>query len=188
MNKPLLGAPRIPLGPSPAQPITTSTAAVLNPAPAPVAAPTIKAPTKLPVMAPRGPAPVLNMIAQQAASVATAASVSVAAQAAQQISAVDPTLPTQPVPLEPIDQLRQKIRDFDVALVQTFPQHKVLLSSIHKMIGADESLTYLLAPEEVGKVVAGLIKLADVQIAAEAAKKTTKKSAKALSSISVDDI
>lgn len=97
-------------------------------------------------------------------------------------------LPTQPAPLAPIDQLRSKIAALDSTLVKIHPQHKVLLHEIHRAIHADESLVYLVSPEEISKITSGLMELAGQKILEEKVKTAGKKSNKALSQLSIDDI
>jgi hypothetical protein len=97
-------------------------------------------------------------------------------------------LPTAPTPLAPIDQLRSKIASLDQTLVKIHPQHKSLLHEIHRAIHADESLIYLVSPEEISKITASLQELAGQKILEDKVKTASKKSNKALSNLSLDDI
>ena len=83
------------------------------------------------------------------------------------------------------DQLREQIGQLQEALVSTNPGMPTMLRTIHTALRADPAIVTLLTPEEVGTIVASLMKQTNTIIATAA---VGKKSSKALKNISVDDL
>lgn len=86
--------------------------------------------------------------------------------------------------MTPAEQLKEQIAQLQNALVTSNPGMPTMLRTIHTALRQDASLVTLLAPEEVGIVVAGLMKQTNTVIAAAVVKKSTK----SLKNITLDDM
>ena len=88
-------------------------------------------------------------------------------------------------PLSVADQLREQIAQLQNALVASNPGMPTMLRTIHTALRNDKDIVTILSPEEIGTVVAGLMKQTNTVIAAGIVKSSSKKSGK---NISVDDL
>lgn len=80
------------------------------------------------------------------------------------------------------EQLQEQIMQLREALISSNPGMPTMLRTIHTALRADPATVTLLTPEEVGTIVAGLMKQTNTVIATAA----TKKSTKSLKNISLD--
>lgn len=90
-------------------------------------------------------------------------------------------MPTTPQPLQPIDVIKAKIAVLNATLVSKVPEHKKILVEIHKAVHNDEQLVYLISPEEIGKITACLMEIAQTKILEQKVKAATKKKGTAMS-------
>jgi len=82
------------------------------------------------------------------------------------------------------DQLHEQIAQLQQALVTSNPGMPTMLRTIHKALLADKDTVTLLAPEEIGILVGGLLKHTNTVISTAAAKTSTKK----MKNITLDDL
>jgi hypothetical protein len=82
------------------------------------------------------------------------------------------------------EDLKIKIASLQDAILNTHPQLPIILRDIHKALKDDPANVTLLSEEEIGTIVSGLKK----QTATEIASSTLKKSTKALSKVTADDL
>lgn len=83
------------------------------------------------------------------------------------------------------EQLQEQIALLKEALVTSNPGMPTMLRTIHKHLAADKDIVTLLTPEEVGAVVAGLMKQTNTIIATAAVKSSGKKKS---APVSLDDL
>lgn len=94
-------------------------------------------------------------------------------------STVSAPLPDSEVLIAKIEELKEKLQT-------AAPGYESLLHSIHRLLAADEQLTHMLKPEQIGIIVAGLAKRKNIVIA-EATAKSSAKTGK-LKNISLEDL
>lgn len=94
-------------------------------------------------------------------------------------STVSAPLPDSEVLIAKIEELKEKLQT-------AAPGYESLLHSIHRLLAADEQLTHMLKPEQIGIIVAGLSKRKNIVIA-EATAKSSAKTGK-LKNISLEDL
>ena len=96
---------------------------------------------------------------------------------------------TAPVPLSDIEQMGQKIEELKSALMQNLPHYDIMLQKIHIALHKDQALTHMLSDEQVGIIVMGLAKKANIVIAeAETKKKGKTSSGKSLKNIDISEL
>lgn len=76
-------------------------------------------------------------------------------------------------PLNNAQQISEKLEALKTALQTASPGYESLLHTIHVALSKDEAITYLLSPEEIGVLCAGLSKKKGVVITASTAKGKT---------------
>jgi len=86
--------------------------------------------------------------------------------------------------MTPAEQLQEQIMQLRNALDTSNPGMPTMLRTIHTALRADPANVTLLTPEEVGTVVAGLMKQTNTVIATAAVKGAGKKKV----SVSLDDL
>lgn len=87
-------------------------------------------------------------------------------------------------PMTQAQQIQASIASLKEALITANPGMPTMLRTIHTALRADPANVTLLTPEEVGTVVAGLMKQTNTVIATAAVKKPSK----SLKNITVDDL
>jgi len=87
--------------------------------------------------------------------------------------------------MTPAEQLQEQILQLQTALTTANPGMPTMLRTIHTALRADPAIVTLLSPEEVGTIVASLMKQTNTIIATAA---VSKKSSKSLKAISVADL
>lgn len=87
-------------------------------------------------------------------------------------------------PMTQAQQLQENIAKLKEALISANPGMPTMLRTIHTELRKDPAIVTLLSPEEVGTLVAGLMKQTNTVIAADVAKKSTK----SLKKITLEDL
>jgi hypothetical protein len=95
--------------------------------------------------------------------------------------------PAAPAPLSIGQQVQEQIAQLQAALLSAQPNMPTLLRTIHTALRQDSSIVTLLSPEEVGTLVAGLMKQTNTVIATSAVKGSSGKKAK-LAAITLEDL
>ncbi len=83
--------------------------------------------------------------------------------------------------MTPADQLREQIATLKEALISANPGMPTMLRTIHTALQKDKDIVTLLSEEEIGVVVAGLLKQTNTVITAAKVKKPSSK-------LSLDDL